>query len=180
MRRVLFSSVALVFVVMLAGCTINHDFTFTIDKTYTIQDPTKLSYSINQVLDASASSSDFSKYASDLSSVEIQSATYTITRNAGGAGQTVSATIMVSDANNANQGTLATAPNVNIPASVGVETPLNIDKTVGTNLGNWLKNSPYKANATLNATTNTAPTDFDLKLTFHIKATYSAGLFSLL
>ncbi len=181
MRRA-FSTGAVLAVValLLSGCTINHDFTFTIDKTYTIQDATKTSYSITQVLDAAGSNSDFNKYASDLSSVEILSADYTITRNNGAPGQTVSANIVVGDANNANQGTLATASNVNIPGSVGVTTPLSIDKNVGTNLGNWLKQSPYKANATLNATTNTAPTDFDLKLTFHIKATYSAGLFSLL
>ena len=57
---------------------------------------------------------------------------------------------------------------------------LAINSAAANQLCSWFKNSPNKANVTLTATTNMAPTIVEVKITLHGTATYSASLFSFL
>lgn len=182
MRRALLGIVLAAGLVAFSGCSFDKSTDVTIDKTFTVNpaSSTTTTYTETQIIDPSAQSDDFKKYVSDVTKIEIVSVDYTIVSTTGPANQHVSATLSTGDANGANFAMFAQALNVPILSSVGVTTPMTYDANAGTTFGNNLKSSPNKASLKLDATTDVAPANFVVKVTVHLKATFSVGLFSLL
>ena len=79
------SSLLLTLAVMFffTSCTVNKDFTLSLDKELDVNNFPSTTYSRSDTLDASKSGSDYAKYKADIKSIEVQSGTFTILSSAG-------------------------------------------------------------------------------------------------
>jgi hypothetical protein len=179
-RKLSLSLAALAGILFFAGCTVNKDATFTLKQSWTVDQPSGTTYTGTQLLDPRSKSSDFDKYVSDVTNVQILSATYNVLNNTSPPGRLIT-TGSVSIGNDAGgpQSVLATVTGVDLSIT-GTEVPLVLDPATVTTLCNLLKNSPNKATAYLNVTSNGAPSTFTFQLTLNVKADISVGLLDIL
>lgn len=173
MRKAILSSVILVTLVMLAGCTLNQDFSFDINQSFTVSSTTLTDYSKMQIIDPT-SNNDFNSNKDHITAINVTSATYTITRATVVPGQVVTAKLEAADASGNSMALLV--PFTPFTIAMGATGNLPVDITVANQLGNWLKASPNKAQVTLTAHTTAAPTDFDVTIKLHVTATYTASI----
>lgn len=173
MRRAILSSVILVTLVMLAGCTLNKDFSFDIEKSFAVSSTNLTDYSNMQIIDPT-SNSDFNNNKDHISAINVTSATYTITSATVVPGQVVTAKLGVADANGLSPALLV--PFTPFTIAVDATGSLPVDNTVANQLSAWLKASPNKAQITLTAHTTVAQTNFVVNIKLHVTATYTASI----
>ncbi len=163
--------------VSLSGCEVSKDFSFDITKEFVVSNYASTSYTRVDSVDARTSSSDFEKYKSDMESLDIASATYTITYFTGPASQEVtSGTLVVGELGGSATKTLATLSNINLLSSAAKETTLPLDESGKQFFKDQLWGPSSGAKLYLNLTTNEAPVNFTVRFKFHIKATYATTI----
>ncbi|MEI8135629.1 MAG: hypothetical protein WCH46_11255 [bacterium] len=158
---------------LFAGCTVHKDFSVTLHKAFDVN-YAGLSYSRTDTLDASKASADYQKYRSDITAVDVQSGTYTVTTFTGSATQKViTGTLTVSNLDKSVNKPLATLSNVTLMPIVGVAQPLTLTDEGKTFLQEQLMGSGSSALLTFSASTNEQPIVFSVDFRFEVKATYS-------
>ncbi len=177
MNKLLIWALSVTTIFSIVGCSVDKDFSFTLEKEFSATNYQNATYSTSATMDAKQSSSDFDKYRSDLKSLDIESGSYTITYFQGSATQTIeSGTISVSDVNGGAQHTIATISNVNLMAVAGQTQPLTLDDAGKQFFKDQLLSSASAATVYLTATTNQTPITFTIKLSFKVKASYSKSI----
>ena len=156
------------------GCSVSKDFSFGIDKEFVVSNYDSLTYNRSDVVDARKYSGDFDKYKSDLTGLDISSASYTITYFSGPASQKiVTGTLSVGDLNGTTQKVLATVSNVSLASVTGISQPLTLTDAGKTYFRDQLRGSTSSAILYFTATTNEKPVTFTVKFHFDLSATYS-------
>lgn len=165
----LFAAVPIAYI----GCSVSKDFTFGLNKDFVVYNYSSMTYSRSDTADANKASSDFSKYKSDLQSLDIQGATYTVTSFSGAATQKiVSGSLSVSDVRGGTAVALASITNVNLSSVAGVTKELPLSDAGKQFFKDQLMGSAGAAVLTFSATTNETPISFTVRFHFDIKATY--------
>ena len=176
MRKIMFVCVAVVAAVII-GCSASKNFTFSIDKVFVVNNYSSTSYTSSDTINATQESSDFNTYKSDLQSVSIQSATYTITSFTGPLTQTItSATVTVKALDGSSSKVLATLSNVNLSSVAAITQPLTLTDDGKQFFENQLTGSTSSVVITFTATANQAPVNFTVKFHFDILTNYSKSL----
>jgi len=156
------------------GCSVSKDFSFGIDKEFVVTNYDSLTYSRSDVVDARKSSSDFEKNKSDLSSLDIRSANYTITYFQGPLSQKIlTGTLSVGDVSGSTQRVLATITGVTLSAVAAKSQPLTLTDAGKQYFKDQLLGSSSSARLYFSATTNEVPITFTVKFHFDLTATYS-------
>jgi hypothetical protein len=173
MKRLFLSLMTLSAFAFLAGCTVNKDFSVSFDKEFVAANAST-SYSKTDTLDVTKSSSDYAKYKSDIKTVEIQSATYTILSTSGSPTQKiVNATLTITNIGGTTTKTLATVSDVNLQSVLGVAQPLPLTDDGKQFLQDQLMGSTSSAIITFAGTSNEGPVMFTVSLHMNLKVTYS-------
>ena len=162
---------------VLTGCSLDKDFTFSIEKDFVVNNYSSTTYSRSDTVDASKSSSDYSKYKSDLKSLDIQSASYTITYFSGSAAQKiVTGTLNVGSLGSVPSKILATVSDVILSSVASITQPLTLTDDGKQYFKDQLMGSTSSAIINLSLTTNQAPISFTVRIHFDIKAKYSKSI----
>lgn len=174
MKQLLLCVSFITFLFIGSGCTVNKDFSFDIDYTLPVNQPTGTTYTTSQTVKASDYSTDFDKYKDDISNVDVESATYTIeTATPSSPGQTLqNATLTVADLKGGTPVIVSTVSNIVLATSIGVESPLPLTDEGKQKIEDQLRGSDGAATFTFMGTINEAPTVFTVKFKLHLKATY--------
>ncbi|MBS1902816.1 MAG: hypothetical protein JSS75_03855 [Bacteroidetes bacterium] len=173
MRQLLFLALIATTPILLNSCTVNKDFSFGLDREFVVNNYSSTTYSRSDTADANKASSDFTKYKSDMQSLEIERATYTITSFSGSATQTiVSGSLAVSDIRGGTSITLASISNVNLSSVAAMTQELPLSDAGKQFFKDQLLGSAGAAILTFSATTNETPITFTVRFHFDIKATY--------
>lgn len=158
----------------ISGCTVTKDFGFDIDYTLPVNQPTGTTYSTSVTVKGSDHSSDFDKYKSDISNVDVESATYTIVSSdpKSPTQELLNATLKVADLNGGTEVIVGTVSNINLTTAVGTETNLPLTEDGKQKIEDQLRGSDGAATFTFSGTANETPITFTVKFKLHLKATY--------
>ena len=158
------------------SCEISKDFTFTLEKTFDVN-YNQTTYSSSGDVDATQSSSDFDKYASDLKSVDVVEVKYLITSFTGSADQKiVTATVRVGPVDGSATTDIATISNLLFAAAAATEQTLTTSQAGEEQLQNLLLKDDHKARLYFSGTANKAPVVFQIKFKFKCKVKYQKKL----
>jgi len=161
---------------LLSGCTVTKDFSMPLEVDYFVNSGTS-SVSLLDTLDASSESSDYGKYKEDIKSVDIESATFTISQITPFPTTAVvtSATLEVGDMNGTVMKKIAEVSNVDLQTANGVETPLPLTAE-GKDYFKSLMSGDGKAIVKLTATANQEGISFNVLFKFKTKVTFEKTL----
>lgn len=159
---------------MINGCTVNKDFSFDIDYDLCASQPTSTTYSTSKTVYGKDYSSDFDKYKSDISNVDVESVTFTILSSTvtSPSQEIVTATASAGDVSGGAPTILGTVNNINLTTALGVETPLPLTDAGKQKVEDLLLGSDGGGTFYFTGTSNDKPVIFCVKFKMHLKATY--------
>ncbi|GEM_PF-750332 len=160
-----------------SACSVNKDFSFAIEKQFVVTGYNSLTYSSIDTVNARQSSSDFDKYKGDISSLDISSATYTITYFSGPSSQKItSGTLSVGDVNGSAPKVIATVSDISLGSIMGTAQPLTLTADGKQYFKDLLMGGSSSALLYFTATTNQTPITFTVLFHFNLSATYSKSI----
>ncbi len=123
--------------------------------------------------DADEESPEFKKYKNNIGNIEVSSIKYTVISTSGADNQMLSATLNVSGigADSTNKKLIGSISGYSPKANIGVEKDFSASAETKAYLVSLLKKEPPKYKVYVNGTSNTAVTNFKLKVTFNVKVT---------
>jgi hypothetical protein len=165
---------SLVLLTFVSGCTVNKDFSFDIDYDLCANQPTSTTYSATKTVYGKDYSSDFDKYKSDISNVDVESMTFTILSSTvtSPSQEIVNATASAADVSGGPFVEIGTVKNINLTTALNVETPLTLTDPGKQKVEDLLLGSDGGGIFKFEGTSNDKPVIFCVKFKMHLKATY--------
>jgi hypothetical protein len=174
MKQLLSLLSVLALAAMINGCTVNKDFSFDIDYDLCAAEMNNTTYSASKTVYGKDYSSDFDKYKSDISNVDVESITFTILSSTptSPSQEIVTATASAGDVSGGAPVVIGTVNNVNLTTALGVETPLDLTPAGKQKVEDLLLGSDGGGIFKFEGTSNDKPVIFCVKFKMHLKATY--------
>ncbi|MCK9400633.1 MAG: hypothetical protein M0Q51_11660 [Bacteroidales bacterium] len=172
--RLYLTLLAAIFLVASSSCyIINFSKDFEFDLTFEVNSDTT---SLNEIylLDAVVYN-NFEEYVDYIETIEIKSATYSLTSFSGTDDQTLTNGLLtVSDENGSESQVLATLPTELLQHLLIAERTLNLDEAGINMVEGLIKNAPHKCQGILTGDISSSPVNFTMK--FHFLATITGSL----
>lgn len=174
MKQLLSFLSVLALAAMMNGCTVNKDFSFDIDYDLCANEINSTTYSAAKTVYGKDYSSDFDKYKSDISNVDVESATFTILSSTvtSPSQEIVTATASAGDASGGAPVVIGTVSNINLTTALNVETPLPLTDAGKQKIEDLLLGSDGGGTFYFTGTSNDKPVIFCVKFKLNLKATY--------
>jgi hypothetical protein len=173
MKQLLSFLSVLALAAMINGCTVNKDFSFDIDYDLCANQPTSTTYSVSKTVYGKDYSSDFDKYKSDISNVDVESATFTIISSTvtSPSQEIVTATASAGDVSGGAPVVIGSVNNINL-SRLNEEIPLPLTDAGKQKIEDLLLGSDGGGTFYFTGSSNDKPVIFCVKFKLHLKATY--------